>query len=363
MGESVPARVLMAGSVVLVIGVSTPVTVDTSGVTVPVTGASTPVVTVDMTGDAVLVMSPSELVTGASAPPVAVVTEDAVPATGESVWGMVLRPGATVAVMGATAPVATETAGATVPVAAETAGATAPVEVETAGAAVPAAEPGDVVMVEVAVEGAADPAAVAAETVGVAAEAELTVSDPELVEPLPGAEATEPVASAGGLEAAWVPEVACEVVEVTGDVAELTAEVTGDVAELTAEVTGDVTELTGEVTAERGDAVGLSEVAACACRENTSMITKIPAATIASCTARRAMRRRIGCGMTSSHSPETGPGTHSRYRGSVTRAQLSWSQTGHAVRPPPYSAVAGRRKVNRTANRIAHGTFAGRRPP
>jgi hypothetical protein len=101
-----------------------------------------------------------------------------------------------------------------------------------------------------------------------------------------------------------VPEVACEAVEVTGDVTELTAEVTGDVAELTA-----------EVTVERGDVGGgVSEVAACAWRENRSIITKIPAATIASCTARRAMRRRIGCGMSSSHSPETGRGTRARYR-------------------------------------------------
>ena len=151
---------------------------------------------------------------------------------------------------------------------------------------------------EVAVEGA-DPAAVAAGT----ADAELTVPDPELPEPLAGAEAPELVALAGRLGAA-AP---------TPDVADETAEETCGVAELTAEVTGDAVELTVEVTAERGDDGSVSEVAACACRENRSMITKIPAAAIASCTARRAMQRRIGCGITSSHSPETGRGTRAHH--------------------------------------------------
>jgi len=106
-------------------------------------------------------------------------------------------------------------------------------------------------------------------------------------------------------------------------VAELMAELTGDVAEVTgdvAEVTGDVAELTVDVTPERGDVGSVSEVAACACRENRSMITNIPAATIASCTARRAMRRTIGCGMSSSHWPETGLGTRAHYQGLQSRA-------------------------------------------
>jgi hypothetical protein len=133
------------------------------------------------------------------------------------------------------------------------------------------------------------------------------------------------VAVEGAVVAELTAEVTGEVAEETGDVAELTAVVTGDVAELvvaelTAVVTGDVTELTGEVTAERGDpGSGVSEVAACACRENTSMITNIPAATIASCTARRAMRRKIGCGMSSSHWPETGRGTRAHYQGLQSR--------------------------------------------
>jgi hypothetical protein len=115
-------------------------------------------------------------------------------------------------------------------------------------------------------------------------------------------------------------EVTDEAVEETGDVAELTAEVTGDVAELAAEVTGDAVELTAEVTVESGNPGGVSEVAACACRENRSMTTNIPAATIASCTARRAMRRTIDCGITSSHSPETGRGTRARHQGFQSRA-------------------------------------------
>jgi hypothetical protein len=69
--------------------------------------------------------------------------------------------------------------------------------------------------------------------------------------------------------------------------------VTAEVTEPMADVTGPVAEVTGP--AEAGGAV-----AACACRENTSKATMIPAATIATCTARRAMSRTIGCAMSSS---------------------------------------------------------------
>jgi len=348
-----------------VIGATTPVTVDTSGVTVPVTGVSTPV-TVEITGDAVLVTSSSEPVTGASAPAVAGVTEDAAAVTGESVWRTVLTPGLTVLtpgptvpVMGAIAPVAVETAGARVlavetgdivlaevtafvPVAdvcvtvadelsAPATGASVPVVVPASEAGAWATVP--IGVSEVTVEGV-DPAAAATGTADVAADPELTVADPELVEPLPCAEEPESVVPTGGLEAAWASDVACETValacetvvlaceaaEETGDVAELMSEVTGDVEELAAEVIDDAAELTAEVTGdaaevtvESDDPDGVSEVAACACRENRSMITNIPAATIASCTARRAMRRTIGCGMSSSHSPETGRGTRAHH--------------------------------------------------
>ena len=69
--------------------------------------------------------------------------------------------------------------------------------------------------------------------------------------------------------------------------------VTAEVTEPMADVTGPVAEVTGP--AEAG-----GTVAACACRENTSKATMIPAATIATCTARRAMSRTIGCAMSSS---------------------------------------------------------------
>lgn len=94
---------------------------------------------------------------------------------------------------------------------------------------------------------------------------------PELALPVPDAE-----------DAAWLPEVSCE----------------------TGEVTCDAVLSTTDPAAERAVGAGfparglVSVVAACACLENTSMITKIPAATIASCTARRAMRRAMGCVMT-----------------------------------------------------------------
>ena len=73
-------------------------------------------------------------------------------------------------------------------------------------------------------------------------------------------------------------------------------------AEVTADVTGataDVAEVTGAGTAGVDGGV----VAACACRENASKRTRMPAATIATCTARKAMRRDISCGMSSSAPP------------------------------------------------------------
>ena len=76
---------------------------------------------------------------------------------------------------------------------------------------------------------------------------------------------------------------------------EFTAEV-ADVAGFAAALTADPTDERAEDGADpMGDRV--SRVDACACLENSIMMTKIPAATIASCIARRATRRAIGCGM------------------------------------------------------------------
>ena len=76
-------------------------------------------------------------------------------------------------------------------------------------------------------------------------------------------------------------------------------EFTGEVADVTgfaAALTADPADERAEDGADpRGDRV--SRVDACACLENSVMTTKIPAATIASCIARRATRRAIGCGM------------------------------------------------------------------
>jgi hypothetical protein len=58
-------------------------------------------------------------------------------------------------------------------------------------------------------------------------------------------------------------------------------------AALTVEPTTELAVETGESAEEwAGPGGGGGSVAACACRENTSMMTKIPAARIASCTAR-----------------------------------------------------------------------------
>ena len=84
---------------------------------------------------------------------------------------------------------------------------------------------------------------------------------------------------------AWEPEAAFEAAEVTVDVTLLRVE-------LTPERPADCPDWPGG---------GVPSVAACACRENSSMITKTPAATSASCIARRATRCAIGCCMTAPH--------------------------------------------------------------
>ena len=97
--------------------------------------------------------------------------------------------------------------------------------------------------------------------------------------------------------------------EVTVPVAEAAADVTGASAPVRVPVAvlGPEPELVlGPVAAE----VTVPEptggvVAACACRENASKTARIPAATIATCTARRAMCRKIGCGMSSSRTNGT----------------------------------------------------------
>jgi hypothetical protein len=93
-----------------------------------------------------------------------------------------------------------------------------------------------------------------------------------------------------GEAAVWEPDVAFEAAEVTGDVTLLRV----DSAPESPADCPDCPDWPGK---------GESSVAAWACRENRSMITKIPAATSASCTARRAMQRAIGCSMTAPHSP------------------------------------------------------------
>jgi len=125
-----------------------------------------------------------------------------------------------------------------------------------------------------------------ADVTGVAAlAAAATGAESVLAELVPGERAgTEPADPAGeAAEAAGEPEVSDETADVAGEAA------------------GDSVEVT-DVSAAGVPFEG-AEVAACACRENTSMTTKIPAATTASCTARTAMRRAIGCGISSSPSP------------------------------------------------------------
>jgi hypothetical protein len=177
-----------------------------------------------------------------------------------------------------------------------------------------------------AVDPEPEPTVLAAEATVLAAElmllaAELVVPAPVLVVP-----AREPVLPGE-------PVVAAVTAEVTGAAAEVTAEaaeVTGDAADETAEVpevSGDDPEVAGEVDACAGVKGGEAKVAAFACRENTRKIKKSPAATMAICAARIAMRRTIiGCGMSSSQSPGTGLGSSAlnrRLETTPTRSYLS----------------------------------------
>ena len=104
-------------------------------------------------------------------------------------------------------------------------------------------------------------------------------------------------------------EVTADAAEVTGLAADTGPEAAGADAAGPAEVAGaDTAEVTAdmaEVTTDVADDVGVDGgvVAAVACRENTSKRTRIPAATIATCTARQAMRRKISCGTSNSAPP------------------------------------------------------------
>jgi hypothetical protein len=104
-----------------------------------------------------------------------------------------------------------------------------------------------------------------------------------------------------------------------GPVAPEAAATTGTV-ELTIEVIGDAATVTVSPVVVWVDRRGGSAaVAAWAGRENSSMITKMPAAASAACIAPRATRRTIGCGMSSPTRRETGPLAYPRRRRQTSR--------------------------------------------
>jgi len=101
-------------------------------------------------------------------------------------------------------------------------------------------------------------------------------------------------AGAGVPDPELVP-AAAELVPAAAEVAVDAAEVTGAAAEVTVP----------DPLPDPEPVLMAGAVAAFACREDTSRTTRIPAATIATCTARRAMCRKIGCGMSSSRTTGT----------------------------------------------------------
>jgi hypothetical protein len=250
--------------------------------------------------------------------------------------------GATADVTGAVA----EVTGAAAEVASDVTGATAEVTGAAAGALVPVVavlelEPEFVLVAVVAVL-ELEPVLVVAEVAGVAAGALVAVVAVLELEPVP---------------------VVAEVAGAAAEATDVAAEVTGVVAEVTADVTcavADVVPAAAEVTVLE---LAVGTVAAWACRESTSKMTKIPAATIATCTTRQAMCRKIDCGMSSSRSTGrdrirpllpiiSGPKHAGRnlfwglFRCAHPEPEIRNPSTDvHTVRPPPYSTSSGRTRA------------------
>lgn len=117
------------------------------------------------------------------------------------------------------------------------------------------------------------------------------VPEPEWLVPVPEETFSVPALSVAGEAFSELPPepVAPELVPagLAPAVAEPDCPVRACDAALTVEPATELAVETGESAEElAGPGGGGGSVAACACRENTSMTTKIPAATIASCTAR-----------------------------------------------------------------------------
>jgi hypothetical protein len=117
------------------------------------------------------------------------------------------------------------------------------------------------------------------------------VPEPEWLVPVPEEMFSVPALSVAGEAFSELPPepVAPELVlaGLAPAVAEPECPVRACDAALTVEPATELAVETGESAEElAGPRGGGGSVAACACRENTSMTTKIPAATIASCTAR-----------------------------------------------------------------------------
>ena len=113
------------------------------------------------------------------------------------------------------------------------------------------------------------------------------------------------------------------------------------------EVAAELAGAKAVVASAVGVVAGVGAVAACACRENSSKAVRIPAATIATCTARRAMRRTTSCGTSCSHSTGTDrtetrsahhplPETPER---TISASLPRSARAGQIVRSPPYSHI------------------------
>ena len=189
--------------------------------------------------------------------------------------------------------------------AAEVTGAVAEAAVDVAGAAAEVLVPELVTGAAAEVTGAGAEVLVPELVLGPVPEPVLG-PEPELVTEVTGAVAEAAVDVAGAAAEVLVPElVTGAAAEVTGAGAEVLVPelVLGPEPELVlGPVAAEVTVPAAEVTVPEPTG---GVVAACACRENASKTARIPAATIATCTARRAMCRKIGCGMSSSRTNGT----------------------------------------------------------
>jgi ribosomal protein S18 acetylase RimI-like enzyme len=363
----VVTTVVTTGTTVRMTGARVLVTVVTTGANAPVTGAKalmtgvTTGVSAPVTGNRVLM---SGVTTGVTAPVsgdrvlmIGVTAGVTAPVTGASVLTTVVTMGVTAPVTGVTVLTTVVTAGAT----ARATGATVLAAVFTTGVTVPMTG-ASVLVVALATGAAASATGASVLVVALATGAAELAVDADVLAVVPTIGAVTAVMGATVLAtlvttgaavlvagAKILATGAAVLVTGAGPVAPEAAATTGGTVELTIEVIGDAAAVTVSPVVVWVDRRGGSAaVAAWAGRENSSMITKMPAAASAACIAPRANRRTIGCSMSSPTRRETGPLAYPRRRRQTSRTQTCCSVTTVQLLRQPDKGETPRKKPLKT---------------